>query len=116
MAEIRADGMDLVVALTPLERVAALHGPLRLRRSSVRRARVCDDPWEELRGMRVPGTGLPGLLLLGTMRGPFGKDFCAIYDRRPALVLELCAGERYRRVLVTVADPGRILAELTRAA
>ena len=60
--------------------------------SSVRGARSVDDMWQELRGMRAPGTGVPGTLAVGTWRGGFGKDFAVVHGHGPGLVVEV-AGE-----------------------
>ena len=51
---------------------------------------VFQNPWskEVLKGVRAPGTGIPYVILLGTMRYKGGKDFTAIYKRSPVTVYE----------------------------
>jgi hypothetical protein len=104
VAEIRVENGEVEVYLSMLERVGALHGEIRVPLSSVRAARVVQDAWPELRGIRAPGTGLPGQIMLGTCRGSFGKDFCAVYKHRPAIIVDL-EGEEYQRLIVTQDDP-----------
>ena len=62
--------------------------------------------------MRAPGTGLPGVLALGTWRGNGGKDFAALYRGGPAVVVEL-EGAPFRRLLVSAHDAPAV-AELLR--
>ena len=38
------------------------------------------QPFRELSGLRAPGTGLPGVIALGTWRGRGQKDFAALFD------------------------------------
>ncbi len=80
----------------------------------VQRTWVAADPWRELRGFRAPGTGMPWVIMLGTMRGSFGKDFCAVYRRKPALIVEL-TGTRFSRLLITVAEPELLAERVTSA-
>jgi hypothetical protein len=60
------------------------------------------DGWESLRGWRCPGTGIPWVIMLGTMRFKGTKDFCAVYGRRPARIIS-CHGFEFARVLIS--DP-----------
>ncbi|HEY6877035.1 MAG TPA: hypothetical protein VI299_03410 [Polyangiales bacterium] len=109
MAELVIDHDDLVVHLSTLEKFGALHGHVRVSLTAVKQAWVATDPWRELRGYRAPGTGIPKVIMLGTTRGSFGKDFCAVYGRKPALVIELAAGE-FNRLLISTPEPN-VLAE-----
>jgi hypothetical protein len=97
---------ELVVQLTPWEKVGALHGDLRVPLSAVRAVSVVGEPWKALRGIRAPGTGWPSWIMLGTARGKFGKDFAAVYRRRPAILVELTNHE-FQRLLLCTADPQR---------
>jgi hypothetical protein len=49
--------------------------------------------------MRAPGTAIPFVVLLGTMRFRGGKDFIAIYRRKPVDIYEFSAGEFKRWIL-----------------
>lgn len=89
MATLAVNRNDLVVRLSALEKIGALRGNIRVPLASVRAVRVSDTPWSELRGIRAPGTGLPGVISLCTRRGPGVHDFAAVYGRRPAIVVEM---------------------------
>jgi hypothetical protein len=118
MATLAVDGSDLVVQLNALEKLGALRGNVRVPLSSVRAVRVSDAAWSELRGIRAPGTGLPGVISLCTRRGPGIHDFAAVYGQRPAVVVELTGGP-FDRLVVSCADTAGAsdrAAELTQAA
>jgi hypothetical protein len=99
MAEIAVDGPDVVVRLSRLERLGAMRGDIRFPRAAIASCRVSTDPWSELRGMRAPGTGWPGLISLCTRRGEGFRDFAAVYRKRPAVVIELRDAEFDRLVI-----------------
>ena len=84
MASLIVDGSDLVVKMSEVETFEALHRDIRVRLSTVRAVRVVDDAWPELRGIRAPGTGIPGVIAVGTRRGSFGKDFAVVHGGDPA--------------------------------
>jgi len=105
------EGDDIVVKLRPLERLGALRGNFRVPRSAVREVRVSDNPWSELRGIRAPGTGFPGVIALGTRRGGGGRDFTAVYRGRQAVVVDL-EGAVFDRLVIAVDNPSEVAAQL----
>lgn len=108
MADVFLD-RDLVhVVLSPAEHVGALRGDLCLPLDRIRSARVARDPFDAVHGIRAPGTGLPGVVALGTWRSRrHGRSFVAAYRNRPALVLEL-EGDHLSRVVVSTDDAVRL--------
>ncbi len=114
MADLRPDGDDLVLHLGTREKAEGFHGDIRVPLSSVTAVRVVDDPWGELRGMRAPGTGLPGVIAVGTRRGSFGKDFAAVHGQGPGVVVEL-DGTEYGRFVITADDPASVAVAVTAA-
>jgi len=103
MATLRREGSELVLLLNDLEKLGALHGEIRVPAAAIRAVRVTSNPFRELRGVRSPGTGLPGVIALGTWRGKSSRDFAALYRGGPAVIVEL-EGTRYRRLLVSAHD------------
>ena len=69
MASLIIDCADLVVKMSELEEIEAFHGEVRVPLAAVRAVRTAGDGWPELRGIRAPGTGLPGVIAVGTRRG-----------------------------------------------
>ncbi len=64
---------------------------------------VSRRPFGELRGVRAPGTGVPGRIALGTWRYRGGKDFAALYGGKPAVIVHL-RDAPFRRLLVSADD------------
>jgi len=56
MAELRAEGDQLVLHLTAAEHLEGAHGDIVVPMSSISTMRESDDLWSELRGIRAPGT------------------------------------------------------------
>jgi hypothetical protein len=108
MADLVVDGNDLTLEMSRIEHLEGFRGDLIAPRSAVTSVRAVDDPWPELRGMRAPGTGLPGVIAVGTRRGSFGKDFAAVHGKGPAVVVEF-AGQEFQRWILTVDDPAAVV-------
>jgi hypothetical protein len=73
--------------------------------TEVESVEVVADPWSNrvLKGVRAPGTGIPLLVMLGTLRYSGGKDLCAIYKRRPNAVVTLKSGP-FKRWIFEIKD------------
>ncbi len=112
MATLRREGGEIVLKLNDLEKAGALHGDIRVPASSVRAVRVTLMPFRELRGLRWPGTGLPGVIALGTWRWGGGRDFAAVYRGGPAVVVELDGAAGYDRLIVSAHDAADVVAAL----
>ncbi|HET7303261.1 MAG TPA: hypothetical protein VFJ12_01780 [Segeticoccus sp.] len=113
IVEVREGG--LTVRLSTAEKVLALHGDVHVARSQVLRAFSVDDPWHVLRGIRMPGAGLPGVIALGTWRwwgrGTSGRDFCVVRGRGPGVVVDL-RDHDFARLLLSVDTPGEVTGPL----
>jgi hypothetical protein len=103
MAHVIEESGELILKLSLRERIFALHSNPRARISDLISTTVAIKPWsaEVLRGVRAPGTGIPYVVLLGTMRFKGGKDFTAIYKRGPVKIYEFSSGE-FRRWIVSI--------------
>jgi hypothetical protein len=85
VARVIDDGEFFTLKLSILEKVGALHGNIKTAKANLIDITNAENPWQSsvLRGIRAPGTGIPYVILLGTMRFKKKKDFTAIYRRRP---------------------------------
>lgn len=94
MATIEVRDETLAVVLTPWEVLGSIRWrtPVTAVRSAVASIVAVDDAWAHLRGIRAPGTGFPGVIMLGTTRGSGYKDFCAVYGHRPGVVVTFMPG------------------------
>jgi hypothetical protein len=97
---IEIDG-ELILQLSVREKIFALHGNPRARVSDLVSTTESIKPWRSslLRGFRAPGTAIPFVVLLGTMRFRGGKDFTAIYKRGPVRIYEFSTGEFKRWII-----------------
>lgn len=100
MARLLIEKENLHLSLSGWEQFGSLHADIRVPLRHVVKVEVSDSPWRLLRGIRAPGTGLPRVIMLGTMRWNKKKDFCAIYRRRPVVVVHL-RDEAFARLIVT---------------
>lgn len=103
MADLLIDGPDLRVRLSALEKLGALRGDLRVPLTAVTSVRVSERPWSELRGVRAPGTGFPGVISLCTRRGGGIHDFSAVYRGTPAVVVDT-SGADFDRLVISRVD------------
>jgi len=110
MACLVVEGHDLVVRLNSVEKLGALHGSIRVPLDDVAAVQPSNAVWDELRGLRMPGTGLPGVIALGTWRFRGGKDFVAVY-RSTGIVVTL-ANSEWNRLVVSSRVPHRICQEI----
>ncbi len=113
MASATLQDDTVVVRLGFLEKLGALHGGLRVPLSAIREVSVADT-FVPIRGLRLPGTGVPGVIALGTRRYRGERDFTALYKGREALVMEL-EGYKYKRVAISIADPEMKREQIKRA-
>ena len=99
---IEKDGV-ITLRLSRLEKIGALHGDISVASSQLISKTEVPNPWtkEHLRGVRAPGTAIPYVILLGTMRIKGGKDFCAIYKRTPAVIYDF-ANAPFKRWVVSI--------------
>lgn len=114
MAELKVEGDEVVVELSALEKGESLHGNLRFPRASVRAVEVLDDAHGELRwrGLKAPGTRIPGVVEVGTFRLKDRKIFAAVHHDTPRGVRVLLDGANYDELVVGCADPESVAALL----
>ena len=103
MAKVFENDGVVTLKLSRLEKIGALHGDISVASSQLISKTEVANPWKRthLRGFRAPGTAIPYVILLGTMRFKRGKDFCALYKRTPAMIYEI-ADAPFRRWIVSI--------------
>ncbi len=113
MATLSIDDDALAVQLSAVEKIGALRGNVTVPRSAIMGARAVPDGMKELHGTRV-GTGIPGVLVIGTIRSGGSVTFAVCRANRPAVVIDL-TGQHYDRLVVSLADAEAIAATLDKA-
>lgn len=120
MAKLEVIGTRVEVVLSQAERFGALRGDVSVALDEVAQVRTTEHPFREVRGVRAPGTGVPGLIALGTWRRRDGgarrwvKDFAAVYRGKPGVIVETRPGTEFSRLIVSVDEPA-LVAERIRA-
>jgi hypothetical protein len=109
MAHLVVHGETVRLNLSPLEILGAFHLSPEVALSKVENVEIVENPWtrDVLKGFRAPGTGIPFVIMLGTMRYSKGKDLVVIYRRKPAAIITFKSGE-FKRWIFEIKD----LAEL----
>jgi hypothetical protein len=102
----------LTVQMSLAEKAEALHRDLTVPRSAVTGARVVEDGLAEVHGLKMPGTGVPGVIMVGTWLSREGSTFAVCHGRGPAIVIDL-AGQHVDRIVMTVDSPEEAAAELS---
>jgi hypothetical protein len=116
MPKVIVNGQHLVVGLSWLEKLGAFRGNVHVPLRAVRSAEPEPDPWGALRGIRAPGTGIPGVIAYGTRRYDGGRDFAAVLGSRPAVRVDLGEESPFGRLVVSVSDPDSTVAAIRGAA
>src|SRR3954447_2397458 len=103
MASIRVDDDELVIHLTTPEKLAALHGDLRVPSKTIRTVAVEPRPLAAVQGLRAPGLSIPGRTKIGTWRKFRHRGFVVARRDMPAVRVRL-AGAAYDDVLISIPD------------
>jgi hypothetical protein len=108
---LQVNGDKLTYKLSLLESLGAFSKSPRNILSNIKEIKFVENPWskEVLRGVRAPGTGIPFVIMLGTMRHRKGKDFCVVYKKRPVIVIEFQAGPYSRWVIPDTSNTRALL-------
>lgn len=112
---VQQEADTVVFTVEGWHKLWAFRSELRIPRAHIKSARH-DPTAARAWGLRAPGTHVPGLSKAGTFYlGGFFDHKPTFFDVRypqRTIVVEL-ADERYARLVIEVADPARVVAELT---
>ena len=115
MATVAVRDGALHIELTVPERVLSLHGgSVAVPLTEIRDVRAVRDVLGQVRGIRMPGAGIAGVLAIGTWRGTVDghtfHDFVVIKHAGPGLVITTAG--RYDRLLIGADAPEAFAADL----
>ncbi len=110
MNKVTISRNKVCIEITGWDKLWSFKGSLTIPKESIRRVYRYDGsikpPW-----CRAPGTAIPKVIISGTYYGRGRKEFWNTHFRAGALVFDLDDAE-YTRVVVDVADPEKVLAEV----
>ncbi len=95
MARATIVGSEVVLQLSAGEKFFGFHKSPRANLVDIVKIEPVDNFWKfsGWRGVRAPGTGIPGVVGLGTWRKLGAKTFCAVYKKEPGYKVTLKNGE-----------------------
>jgi hypothetical protein len=105
---------ELLVELSPAEKVAALRGDVRIPLAAIADIAVVPDALAAARGLRAPGLALPGVRKVGTWRTRAGAEF-VVARRGEAGVRLTLTGHRLAAVLLGDEDAEGLAARIRAA-
>lgn len=114
LAAVEVVGDRIVVRPLGLHKIWSLRGRVEVAAADVIDVHVLPQSGRP-RGLRAPGTSLPGVLYAGTFRKGRAKAFWLVRgSTRPALVIETSSGRPYNVIVVGVPDPDAVALSLPR--
>lgn len=114
MPQLTVTAKDLVLTLSAAEKIAGLHGDLRVPLDDVEAVDVVADTFTAVRGLRAPGLELPGHTRIGTWRRPGGRAFVVARRGRPGLRITL-RGHRLTELVLAVPAAGELREQILAA-
>ena len=101
MPKLEITPTELSVHLSGGEKLASLHGNVTVPLANIAGAEVLAPKWWMNLGLRVPGTGLPGLIIAGTYI--WRRDRAFVCWKRGEEVLQInLTGQNYSRLVIGV--------------
>src|SRR5438270_13949229 len=114
MAQVRIDKEALIVEIEGLDKLWALKSRLEIPLVNVRGATNDPGMMKEPKGIRAPGTHVPGVITAGTFHIDGERIFWDVRDATKAVVIEL-DDQRYSRLVIQVDDPRATVALIDHA-
>jgi hypothetical protein len=111
MPRIDLNADQLIIRLSPSEKLAACRGDVKVNGIAIRGAAVANKKWWLTLGLRI-GTGLPGVIIAGTFVKKGDRAFVS-WTRKAGLPLEItlaakmasdARGTNYTRIIIGVED------------
>jgi hypothetical protein len=114
MAQVTIDGTDLIIEIEGMDKLWALQSRLIFPLANVRGATADPGIAKDPKGLRAPGTHVPGVVTAGTFHRDGERVFWDVHDPADAVVIEL-RDERFARLVIQVADPRATVGMIERA-
>jgi hypothetical protein len=114
MARVTIEDNTLIIEIEGLDKLWALKSRLDIPITNVRGATRDPGIVHDRKGIRAPGTYLPGVITAGTFYQDGDRVFWDVKDPEKAVVIEL-ADERYARLVIQVDDPRAVVALIEQA-
>lgn len=104
LAAVEIEGSTLVVRMRGLNKLWAFRNRIELPLRSVTGVEVKSKLDRMPIGLRMPGTSIPGVIIVGSYRSEGHRSFYAIRRGEDVLVIDL-EGAKYQRIVVETSEP-----------
>jgi hypothetical protein len=112
MAELQIEGNEIVLRLSRVEKIEAVHGDLRAPLAAIRSIEVLNDAHEPAdHGFKV-GERLPGISEVATVRTGGERFFAVVHRDTPRGVRVVFEGTDYDAWIVGAANPEKVATTL----
>lgn len=109
---VAVEGDLLHVRLGIWDKIYCFRGNLALPVGDVEGVAVAPRHLVPTQGVRLPGTGIPGVIRAGSYGTGPSRDFWDVRKAEMFLVIQLRPGAEYRRIVLQLADPSGVSREL----
>jgi hypothetical protein len=114
MADLLVEGSELVLHLSRFEKVEGVHADLRFPLTSITSVEILEDVMYEVHGWRV-GTGIPGVVEVGTFTSPDAKTFAVVHHKTPRGIRVRMQGTTFDQLIVGCQNPEDVAAQLNQS-
>ena len=114
MAALRLTPSTLTLRLSRSEKILGILRDLEVPLAAVRSVEVVPDPLPAVRGLRAPGTALPGLRKIGTWRRSGERVLVSVRRGQPAVRVRL-TGQPYDELVIGTDDAASVAGKVTAA-
>jgi len=114
MTEISLEEKKLVVEMKGWDKLWALKSRLEIPLEHIKAVRADAEIAKAPKGIRMPGTHVPGVITAGTLRHEGDRVCWNVHHPENVIVIEL-HDERYAQLVVEVADPSATVATINNA-
>jgi hypothetical protein len=112
VANLQIHDETVTVELTALEKAESVHGNVTVPRSAITSVTSVPDGMAEVPGLKLIGSGFPGVIKVGTWVGGGVRTFAVCHGQQPAVVLQL-TGQHWDRIVATVDNPEEAVTALS---
>jgi hypothetical protein len=112
MTNITVEGDKLVMEVQGWDKLWSLQSRLEIPLEHVSGVRTAAE--ERVRGLRLPGTQIPGVITAGTFLQEGRWVFWDVHDPEKAIAIDL-HDERFAELIIEVADPQTSIRDIERA-
>ena len=112
MANLVISDDSVTVHMSTAEKAEALHRDMTVPRSAISGVRVVASGIDAVHGFKLVGSGIPGVMMVGSFKGGDGSTFALCHGNGPALVIDL-TGEHYDRIVLTLDNPEQYASQLS---